>query len=94
MTIRQEIESMANKKREKRVTTYRDLGTPGCDRRQHERSPSRALANGRSYCYITCPYCDEKVQAAIWSLAGGGKRCFCGALHNANGYTYKRREES
>ena len=36
--------------------------------------------NGRSRGWITCPFCAEKVLCYLWSLAGSGKRCGCGAL--------------
>ena len=44
---------------------------------------------GRSYCYITCPYCNAEVKAYIWSLCGGGKRCPCGAVHGGYGMSRK-----
>ena len=36
---------------------------------------------GRSTCFIECPFCYADVEAYIWSLAGGGKRCDCGVMH-------------
>lgn len=45
---------------------------------------------GRSYLYITCPFCEEQTRAYIWSLAGSGKRCDgCGALHTWKGVTIR-----
>lgn len=44
---------------------------------------------GRSYCYITCPFCSAVVKAYIWSLNGSGKKCNCGALHGGWGQTIK-----
>jgi hypothetical protein len=38
-------------------------------------------AHGRSRYNIECPYCHAIVVAYIWSLAGSGKRCPCGAKH-------------
>lgn len=35
--------------------------------------------HGRSTGYIDCPFCSEAVLVFLWSLAGGGKRCACGA---------------
>lgn len=46
-------------------------------------------ANGRTYTYITCPFCRASVRAYIWSLTGGGKRCTCGALHGGRGQSYR-----
>ena len=35
--------------------------------------------NGRSHIWLNCPFCKASVKAYVWSLAGGGKRCECGA---------------
>jgi hypothetical protein len=70
-------------------TTFRDIAT--AESRDYERSATYS-AVGRSYCYITCPFCRERVKVYIWSLAGGGKRCPCGALHGSLGATYKKAE--
>jgi hypothetical protein len=37
---------------------------------------------GRSSILITCPFCERKVVAYVWSLAGSGKKCSCGAHHH------------
>ena len=29
---------------------------------------------------IKCPFCEEELEVYIWSFAGSGKRCSCGAL--------------
>jgi len=42
---------------------------------------------GRSAVYFDCPYCGEEVKGYLWSLAGSGKRCRCGAKHKM-GVTY------
>lgn len=42
---------------------------------------------GRNEVYITCPFCGVETLAYLWSLAGGGKRCQCGAKHTYYGYT-------
>jgi hypothetical protein len=70
-----------------KVTTYRDIAI--AEARPHDRSDTYA-AVGRSYCYITCPFCGERVRAYVWSLAGGGKRCPCGALHGSLGQSHKK----
>lgn len=36
---------------------------------------------------IKCPFCAAVVRAYWWSIAGGGKKCSCGAKHNSYGYT-------
>ena len=43
---------------------------------EYERS-----APGRTAIGIRCPFCDVVVEAYVWSLAGSGKLCDCGAKH-------------
>jgi hypothetical protein len=62
---------------------------PGMEVREHERSAAHS-AVGRSYCYVACPFCGESVKAYIWSLAGSGKRCPCGAVHGSYGLSRKK----
>ena len=35
--------------------------------------------HGRSIEDFRCPFCREEITVYIWSFAGGGKRCDCGA---------------
>ncbi len=37
---------------------------------------------GSSRVAIRCPFCGLVVEAYVWSLAGSGKRCECGAVHH------------
>ncbi len=30
-----------------------------------------------------CPFCQGETKAFWWSLAGGGKKCYCGAKYNS-----------
>lgn len=34
---------------------------------------------------VDCPFCDATTEAFLWSLAGGGKKCSCGAILYVNG---------
>lgn len=43
--------------------------------------------HGKSTITIQCPFCGSESVAYLWSLAGSGKRCECGALHDYFGYT-------
>lgn len=43
---------------------------------------------GKSTVEIDCPFCSGTTTAFVWSLAGGGKKCSCGALHGGWGFTY------
>lgn len=45
---------------------------------------------GRAPVYIICPFCGVKVTAYLWSLAGRGKRCPCGAKFDAYGTAVKK----
>lgn len=46
---------------------------------------------GRSTIVIRCPFCTAHITAFLWSLAGGGKRCACGALFGGRGTAYRWR---
>lgn len=43
---------------------------------------------GRANVQVKCPFCFHTVTAYVWSLAGGGKKCKCGALHGSFGMTF------
>lgn len=36
-----------------------------------------------NYSICRCPFCQGEVRAYWWSLAGGGKKCYCGAKLNS-----------
>lgn len=40
-----------------------------------------------NYSDIKCPFCEREVRAYWWSIAGGGKKCICGAKHDSRGMT-------
>ena len=42
---------------------------------------STTREHGRSSADIECPFCGAVVTAYLWSLAGSGKKCPCGAKH-------------
>ena len=48
--------------------------------RQVEEALKYNSEHGRSTAVIRCPFCQRKITVYIWSLAGSGKRCDCGAL--------------
>lgn len=39
---------------------------------------------------IRCPWCDTVTEAYVWSLAGSGKRCECGAKFTWHGQTAEK----
>ena len=43
--------------------------------------------HGRSTIILECPFCNEKVEAYIWSLRGCGKKCICGAKFLSSTYS-------
>lgn len=47
----------------------------------------RRPVHGNVTLMIICPFCGTHVRAYEWSLAGGGKKCLCGALHTGHGIT-------
>lgn len=54
-----------------------------------ETRPAKTLsvsrAHARTTALIQCPFCLRSVRAYVWSLAGSGKRCECGALLHGDG---------
>ena len=44
--------------------------------------------HGKSRIWFDCPFCKGTVVAYLWSLAGGGKRCDCGAICGGYGVAY------
>jgi hypothetical protein len=45
---------------------------------------TRHAAIGRRTIYVVCSFCFRHVEGYVWSLAGSGKRCECGALLTSN----------
>lgn len=45
------------------------------------------ISFGRTSVVFDCPFCGLETRAYIWSLAGSGKRCPCGAKHSWLGQT-------
>ena len=42
----------------------------------------RSQSDGRSTVTLECPFCGTEVEAYVWSLSEGGKKCpDCKALH-------------
>ncbi len=44
--------------------------------------------------HTTCPFCDASAKLYLWSLAGSGKLCSCGALFVSGGRCQKMMEQS
>lgn len=42
--------------------------------------------------YIDCPFCGDVVKTYLWSLAGNGKKCTCGAKFDSYGNAYRTPE--
>lgn len=48
--------------------------------RQVQQARSTSTEFGRARGWVLCPFCGSKPEVFWWSLAGGGKRCYCNAL--------------
>ena len=71
-------------------TTFADIRVKGrCERRNWDVPGYTSKENGKSYFTIECPFCRFNVRAYLWSLAGGGKRCDCGAMLTNYGTAFK-----
>jgi len=46
---------------------------------------------GRTRILVTCPFCGADIIAYLWSLAGLGKKCSCGAKLHGSGEVTKDR---
>lgn len=53
----------------------------GFEVRQHSAGSYQGFRDGRTTIRIICPFCNAKILAYLWSLAGCGKRCDCGVIH-------------
>lgn len=40
----------------------------------------KSSRHGKSTMMVKCPFCESKIEVYIWSFAGSGRRCSCGAL--------------
>lgn len=41
---------------------------------------ARSSRHGGSTMMVKCPFCGSELEVYIWSFAGSGKKCSCGAL--------------
>lgn len=73
-------------------TTHSHISQGLCEQRPwHTRFIMREF--GKTRLHIDCPFCGGLVVAYLWSLAGGGKRCDCGAMIGHYGTAYKVKDE-
>ena len=54
--------------------------SPQYEQRAHTGLTELSREVGRILVRIICPFCEEHVHAYLWSLAGSGKKCDCGAV--------------
>jgi hypothetical protein len=57
------------------------VGDLSVESRLHDRTTISSTV-GRTVVAILCPFCGVTTEAYLWSLAGSGKRCECGAVHH------------
>lgn len=69
-------------------TKFEDHDDPNCERREYK-VLHRYDCVGRSSVTFHCPWCNDHIEAFIWSICGGGKRCECGAIFGGSGTGYK-----
>lgn len=65
------------------------------DEKEYEEKPHTrvAVSNrawGGSMVVVECPFCGDWTKAYVWSMAGVGKKCECGALHLWHGSMSRR----
>ncbi len=73
-------------------TKFSDARDPRCERRLYTVHRTGLERPSSLTQYFKCPWCQQEVKAYVWSLAGGGKRCDCGAIFGMTG-GYKMRSE-
>jgi hypothetical protein len=67
---------------------FADRSLPNVERAKFTTSDHRAQM-GKSSLVIHCPFCQASILTYLWSLAGGGKRCECGALFGSGGEAFR-----
>jgi hypothetical protein len=55
-------------------------------KQEYEIRPNRKFNEqqrvGKGTVDVECPFCGEVTRCYVWSLAGSGKKCICGAIHS------------
>jgi hypothetical protein len=67
---------------------WADVGAAGVVSREITEIGRERSRMGRSTIDVRCPFCSLWVTAYKWSMAGGGKRCACGALLGWHGQAH------
>lgn len=70
-------------KRNEKARNYQGIISHGPDEvREHSGVKPGRSAMGRSTGWVECPFCKADIEIYLWSFAGCGKRCKCGAKLN------------
>ncbi len=72
----------------KKGPTFAQIHSDNIERRDFEVHGEDVEYPSSRVIFFDCPFCQTEVKAYTWSLAGGGKRCSCGALFTHGGYAY------
>ena len=71
--------------------TRDDIHEGRAEMREWHTMPGGSRKFGRSTMVIQCPFCKNDITVYLWSFAGCGKRCDCGARLDVYGTAYKLR---
>lgn len=89
--------SVLTKQRNAKPTTWEHVaklrhgGANNVEARDYTASGYRSRM-GRSSVTIRCPFCGDDMEAFVWSMRGGGKRCpnlQCRAILGSGGSAYR-----
>jgi len=73
---------------QKKGPTWEQINAPGANNIESRDYPGytrKWSEHGKARVQVNCPFCKQPVIAYLWSLSGGGKRCYCGAMFGSSG---------
>lgn len=72
------------------ITTWNDIKKKNCEHRDIEIHRTGLERPSSVIWYFDCPWCGDEIKTYLWSFAGSGKRCDCGAIFSfLGGYKLK-----
>jgi hypothetical protein len=76
------------------TTTWGHVKAGICNVRKFEIARQVHRKHLQTLSVFTCPWCGTEIQFTTSALRSRGRRCPCGALFNAHGNSFKRKEET